>query len=248
MADTKYLSCAETAKLLRQALKESFPKQKFSVRSSVYSGGASIHVKWMDGPTAASVEPILGMFKASYFDGMIDYQGSRYHALDGAPVHFGSDFVFAERRMTKPMAEAVAAKVAEKFGRTDWAEVCGGEYFGYYVQQAVNGPRITDEIAEIEKALGAPTALESKTLARIAFTGDDGYGRGTVGREGKGGESCYAAQHEMQERARAAELLAKKVAEAEKAAPVVAVISHQLLPWVDPQGALRAAGLVKVLQ
>lgn len=36
-----YQSCAETAKLLRQALKESFPGVKFSVRSSTYAGGAS---------------------------------------------------------------------------------------------------------------------------------------------------------------------------------------------------------------
>lgn len=41
MESRKYLSCAETAKLLRQALKESFPGVKFSVRSSVYSGGAN---------------------------------------------------------------------------------------------------------------------------------------------------------------------------------------------------------------
>jgi hypothetical protein len=177
----RYLSCAETAKLLRLALKESFPGQKFSVRSSVYAGGASIHVKWMDGPTAKAVEPILSAFKASYFDGMIDYKGSNYHSLDGQEVRFGSDFVFGERRLTKPMAEAIAAKVAEKYGRSDWAEVHGGEYFGYYVQQAVNGPNVSDAIAEAEAALGAPEPLPSKTLARIKLTGDDGYGAGTIG-------------------------------------------------------------------
>lgn len=197
---TKYLSCAETAKLLRLALKESFPGVKFSVRSSVYSGGASIHVKWMDGPTSAAVDPILSAFKGAYFDGMIDYQGSRYHSMDGAPVRFGSNFVFGERRLTKPMAEAVAAKVAEKFGRSDWAEVCGGESFGYYVQQAVNGPRISDEIAEIEAALGAPAALESKTLARVEFTGDDGYGQGTVGPNFQGGDKAAKAYSAAQDR------------------------------------------------
>lgn len=41
---TKYLSCAETAKLIRQALKEAFPDMKFGVRSKTYSGGASIDV------------------------------------------------------------------------------------------------------------------------------------------------------------------------------------------------------------
>lgn len=197
----KYLSCAETAKLLRAALKESFPGVKFGVRSHVYAGGASINVKWMDGPIAKAVEPILSMFKGAYFDGMIDYQGSRYHSLDGQSVSFGSKFVFGERRLTKARAEAVAAKVAEKYGRSDWAEVCGGEYFGYYVQQAVNGPNVSAAIEEAEKALGAPEALESKTLARVKFVGDDGYGAGTVGPDGNGGESCYKAIAAAQDRA-----------------------------------------------
>ena len=41
---TRYLTCAETAKLVRKALKEAFPDVKFSVRSNVYSGGASLSV------------------------------------------------------------------------------------------------------------------------------------------------------------------------------------------------------------
>lgn len=218
----RYLSCAETAKLLRLALKESFPGQKFSVRSSVYSGGASIHVKWLDGPTSKTVEPILNAFKASYFDGMIDYQGSIYHTLDGKPVSFGSSFVFGERRLTKPMAEAVAAKVAEKYHRSDWAAVSGSEYFGYYVNQVPGGPHIGDAIAEAEAALGAPEALESKTLARIKVTGDDGYGRGTVGPNGEGGESCYKAISAAQDRAAEAKRIAGL-------APVVMLVAPAVL-------------------
>ena len=38
----EYLTCAETAKLVRSALKAAFPGVKFSVCSSTYSGGASI--------------------------------------------------------------------------------------------------------------------------------------------------------------------------------------------------------------
>lgn len=247
MADTKYLSCAETAKLIRQALKESFPKQKFTVRSSVYSGGASINVKWLDGPMAATVEPILGMFKASYFDGMIDYQGSRYHAMDGQPVHFGSDFVFAERRLSKPVAEQIAAKVAEKYGRSDWAEVSGSEYFGYYVQQNPQGPRVTEAIEAAERALGAPEALESATLKRIEFTGDDGYGRGTVGPDGEGGEQCYRAMSAAQDRAAQQRATEAKIAEANKAGPI-AVVAPEIAAMFDPSGALRAAGLMQVIQ
>lgn len=69
---TTYLSCAETAKLVRAALKRSFPGVKFSVRSSVYAGGASIDVNWTDGPCSKAVEPVATQFKGGNFDGMID--------------------------------------------------------------------------------------------------------------------------------------------------------------------------------
>ena len=55
--ETKYLSCAETAKLVRTALKKNFPGVKFSVRSSVYSGGASIDVSWMLGLLLKKLTP-----------------------------------------------------------------------------------------------------------------------------------------------------------------------------------------------
>lgn len=63
----RYLSCAETAKLVRQALKEAFPGVKFGVRSSTYSGG------------------------------MTDYKGSCYALYQGEQTRFGADFIFCER-------------------------------------------------------------------------------------------------------------------------------------------------------
>jgi len=69
---SKYFSCAETAKLVRQSLKEAYAGVKLSVRSSTYSGGASIDVSWIDGPNAAQVESITKGFRAAYFDGSID--------------------------------------------------------------------------------------------------------------------------------------------------------------------------------
>ena len=94
---TTYLSCAETAKLVRQALKEAFPGVKFSVRSSTYSMGASIGVQWTDGPTEKEVNAVAKVFEGAYFDGMTDYEGTRYHQFDGEPVHFGADHVMASR-------------------------------------------------------------------------------------------------------------------------------------------------------
>ena len=94
---TTYLSCADTAKLVRAALKETFPGVKFSVRSDVYAGGASIRIKYTDGPTYEQVKAVAGMFEGSYFDGMTDYKGSNYSSLDGQEVRFGADFIFVNR-------------------------------------------------------------------------------------------------------------------------------------------------------
>lgn len=81
MHDKRYLTCAETAVLLRQQLKRCWPTIKFSVRSKVYSGGASINVRYQDGPPLKAVERIAGQFAGSQFDGMIDLRSGVCHWL-----------------------------------------------------------------------------------------------------------------------------------------------------------------------
>jgi len=73
----KYLSCAETAKLIRAQLKAEFPGVKFSVKSKTYSMGASITVKWTDGPTGKAVDAVVQVFSGAGFDGMIDMKYSK---------------------------------------------------------------------------------------------------------------------------------------------------------------------------
>lgn len=79
--DKEYLSCAETAKLVRAALKKKFPLVKFSVRSDVYSGGASIDIGWLLGPTTKEVDEIGKQFASASFDGMIDMEVHWEHWL-----------------------------------------------------------------------------------------------------------------------------------------------------------------------
>jgi len=83
---SEYLSCAATAKLIRAALKKAFPAQKFSVRSDVYSGGASIRVKWLDGPEKKVVEDVARAYSSGGFDGMIDmaYNTTEWLMPDGS--------------------------------------------------------------------------------------------------------------------------------------------------------------------
>ena len=126
--ETKYLSCAETAKLVRTALKKNFLGVKFAVRSSVYSGGASIDVSWILGSTTKEVDAVAGQYESADFDGSIDMETRYDHWLlpdgsviikhgpgtegsmgyipavsnpmpDGAiPVSFGAHYVQCQRR------------------------------------------------------------------------------------------------------------------------------------------------------
>jgi hypothetical protein len=237
MAERRYLSCAETAKLVRAALKESFPGVKFSVRSDSYAGGASIDVRWVDGPTGKQVDEILGAFEGAYFDGMIDYKGSRYHKLDGKPVHFGANFINGSRKESPALiAKAIQylkAKYPSQIGEEATPEAyeagklsrvfpCGGEWsWENSLQQMIR------KAAVKRSAFAAP--MKSATLARVSFEGDDGYGRGTVGPDGKGGESCYKAENEIRERA-AKERADAAAHDALIAKVAIAVVTGQVQP------------------
>lgn len=144
-----YLSCANTAKLIRAALKSAFPGVKFSVRSHTYSGGASINVSWTDGPTQKMVEAVAGPFAGAGFDGMTDYKYSvgawlmpdgsvQTRAIeahfgcegevmeaqqDGAlPVSMGADFVFCQREISREAMERALKSYAQRYPGDDLAE------------------------------------------------------------------------------------------------------------------------------
>ena len=209
--NSEYLSCADTAKLLRAALRESFPAVKFSVRSSVYSGGASIDISWTDGPTSKQVEAISCRFEGAYFDGMIDYKGSRYHTLDGSPVHFGANFIFERREYSDALLARAIADVSQGFGGNTPITVDGykrgdahswrndgGCDLGRALRLWFSGEAQIDSVTPDAGMIAQPSA----TLARVRFAGDDGYGQGTVGRNPAqpDGEQCYKAQEAARQR------------------------------------------------
>lgn len=107
-------SCAETAGFLRKALAGVFPGVAFSVRSSTYSGGASIDVSWTDGPLQKDVDVIADLFEGAGFDGMIDLKYYKEHWLlpDGT-IYFahtegteGSRGVYSAVTTEKPHPDA----------------------------------------------------------------------------------------------------------------------------------------------
>ena len=71
MATTRkrWVTPAETAKLVRKELKRRFPDTKFSVRTD----GNALNVKWMEGPTGKEVDAALAGYDGGRFDGMIDF-------------------------------------------------------------------------------------------------------------------------------------------------------------------------------
>jgi len=115
--DKKSLTCAETAKLVRAALKEAFPGQKFSVRSHTYAGGASIDVRWIDGPTQGDVDPVVKQFEGATFDAMIDLKSYKDSTLIANPdgtyedVSYGADWVQTHREYSEAVEEAAKLEI-----------------------------------------------------------------------------------------------------------------------------------------
>lgn len=66
------ISYITATKNIRKELKKAFPGIKFSVNSSGYSGGNSIDVRWIDGPTVKDIQALIGKYEKGNFDGMTD--------------------------------------------------------------------------------------------------------------------------------------------------------------------------------
>ena len=113
---TTSLTCAPTAKLLRQALKESFRTTEFSVRSASYAGGVSIDVHWTDGPTGTQVQAICSRFEGANFDGMQDLKTPKKHVVKGQRIHYGADGVFAHRALSVALLTKRARACCLQFG------------------------------------------------------------------------------------------------------------------------------------
>jgi conjugative element/phage-associated large polyvalent protein len=114
------LSAAETAALVRKAVKGAHPGVKFSVRSKTYAGGASVDVSWTDGPTASEVEATAKLYQGATFDGMTDvkhYHDSLLSIDAGAEVvRYGADFVFCHRSLSPEFMAELENELAEFTG------------------------------------------------------------------------------------------------------------------------------------
>jgi hypothetical protein len=145
------------------------------------------------------VTPITHLFKGTYFDGMIDYQGSRYLTLDGKPW-YGTSWV-TESRDYSPDAvwAAIAAVVADWFGgQRDPAWTAEAWERGGLYQVPLGQREGWDPHWNLQDAVGRHLAewtaypdgpAPSPTAARMGCAGDDGYGMGTTGSAANGWKS-----------------------------------------------------------
>lgn len=87
--------CVTAAKNIRAELKAAFPRTKFSVKTSKYSGGNSVHIRWVDGPTSSMVDAIVSKYAHGSFNGMDD----SYSFNDAAwtDAFGGTYYVFTHR-------------------------------------------------------------------------------------------------------------------------------------------------------
>jgi hypothetical protein len=143
LTDARYLSATETSKIIRTALKATYPTVKFSVRTE---SRGTINIYWTDGPSTARVEKIANQFEGKGFDGMIDLEyhingwllngkivGTRCHGTEGsrgcvpawgliAPhddcelVSFGAGYIFTRRDLSPKFMGRLVAQVAAYWG------------------------------------------------------------------------------------------------------------------------------------
>lgn len=186
---TKYLTCADTAKLVRQALKEAFPGVRFSVRGKTYSGGASLRVEWLDGPNVAQVEAVACHFEASYFDASIDYRGSIRHMMDGQQVQLGADSINCTREYSDAAVQAAIDRVFRRYagdfseagiGKPTVEQWRTGKLWDVHLpslHQFGNQSVMADVNAALYKNSDRMKVEHSKTAARVFVSHDDGYSR-----------------------------------------------------------------------
>lgn len=202
----RYISIPDTAKLIRQALKEAFAGVKFSVTSKTYSGGGSIRVCWTDGPNDRLVETVTKTFQGAYFDSGVDYKGAVHHMMGSERVRFAADYVF----LIRSNSDAAIGRAIERFSRKfagnlsrDGIEVPTVAQFhtGELMQIRLPGVHhdfsksLQSEIREIlAKSSDRLAVGKSVTAGRVFVTHDDGYGRSA----GTGGGSSLLAVREAQ--------------------------------------------------
>lgn len=101
---------ANSAKILKGYLREFFPGVKFSVKSSIFSGGSSIDIHYTDGPLYEEVDSIARLFQHGWFDGMTDSYNYRPVKVGCA----GASYVHVHRELSPEFKAALLPILQQK--------------------------------------------------------------------------------------------------------------------------------------
>lgn len=92
---------------IKAELKKEFSNIKFSVTSDSYSGGNSVHISWINGPTVAEVEKFSSKYQYGQFNGMEDiYEYT--NSIEGLPQ---VKYVQEQRNLSDEIINEVAAQL-----------------------------------------------------------------------------------------------------------------------------------------
>lgn len=164
------------AENIRRELKRAFPGIKFSVRSSVYSGGDSIRIGWTDGPTQAAVETIADKYEAGRFDGMDDSYTYR-RGLDAiwGEIFGDAQYVFADRSFSDKAIAWALDHIVQSWGLPTGGQEISPEAFKGGRLSSVcparhceDFQRLTREALNVDAAAFCSQAAESEPQAMPA--------------------------------------------------------------------------------
>lgn len=102
---------AQVAKIIRKELGISFPKIKFTVRSSGFSGGNDVNIDYTNGIPAKEIEKIVNKYESGTFDGMTDCYNYDYNKTGVT-----SKYIFVNRHISDDVWEKTKEKLASMYG------------------------------------------------------------------------------------------------------------------------------------
>lgn len=112
---TRNSTCAQVAKLVRTAFKESFPNVVSDVHAHTYPFGAWVLIAWNDGPTERQVEAIAAAFTGLRRDADGTFHRCADVTFDGVPMTCRLGRVIKHRIYSQAFVERALVAVYAKY-------------------------------------------------------------------------------------------------------------------------------------